>query len=110
MYAIRSYYDPAFPGEWAVPGSFVFVDRNPAELTGKELQAFGHGFLGVQSFGWSTLVEVAEIAEQEYRQVIDRLAEHFVERYGAPDLATALPAAREEASFAASICERNNFV
>jgi hypothetical protein len=99
------YTDPAVPGEWAVPGSFVFVDRNPAELTGKELQAFGHGFLGVQSFGWSTLVEVAEIAEQEYQQVIDRLAEHFVERYGAPDLATALPAAREEASFAASICE-----
>ncbi len=102
---IQVYTDPAVPGEWAVPGSFVFVDRNPAELTGKELQAFGHGFLGVQSFGWSTLVEVAEIAEQEYRQVIDRLAEHFVERYGAPDLATALPAAREEASFAASICE-----
>ena len=102
---IQVYTDPALPGEWAVPGSFVFVDRNPAELTGKELQAFGHGFLGVQSFGWSTLVEVAEIAEQEYQQVIDRLAEHFVERYGAPDLATALPAAREEASFAASICE-----
>lgn len=102
---IQVYTDPAVPGEWAVPGSFVFVDRNPAELTGKELQAFGHGFLGVQSFGWSTLVEVAEIAEQEYQQVIDRLAEHFVERYGAPDLATALPAAREEASFAASICE-----
>ncbi len=99
------YASPAVPGEWAVPGSFVFVDKDPARLTGKELQAFGHGFLGVQSFGWSTLVEVAEIAEQEYQRVIDRLAGHFVERYGAPDLATALPAAREEASFAASICE-----
>ena len=99
------YANPAVPGEWAVPGSFVFVDKNPAELANKELQAFGHGFLGVGSFGWSTLVEVAEIAEQEYRQVIGRLAEHFVEHYGAPDLATALPAAREEASFAASICE-----
>jgi hypothetical protein len=99
------YTNPAVPGEWAVPGSFVFVDKDAAELAGKELQAFGHGFLGVQSFGWSTLVEVAEIDEQEYQQVINRLAEHFVERYGAPDLATALPAAREEASFAASICE-----
>ena len=99
------YTNAAVPGEWAVPGSFAFVDKDPAELTGKELQAFGHGFLGVQSLGWSTLVQVAEIAEQEYQQVIDRLAGHFVERYGAPDLATALPAAREEASFAASICE-----
>lgn len=99
------YANPAMPGEWAVPGSFAFVDKDPRQLAGKELQAFGHAFLGVQSFGWSTLVEVAEIAEHEYQQVIDRLAGHFVERYGAPDFATALPAAREEASFAASICE-----
>lgn len=99
------YTNPAVPGEWAVPGSFVFVDKDPAEFGGKELQAFGHGFLGVESFGWSTLVEVAEIAEHEYQQIIDHLAQHFVEHYGAPDLATALPAAREEASFAASICE-----
>jgi hypothetical protein len=99
------YTNPAVPGEWAVPGSFVFVDKDPAELGGKELQAFAHGFLGVASFGWSTLVEVAEIAEHEYQQIIGHLAQHFVEHYSAPDLATALPAAREEASFAASICE-----
>lgn len=99
------YANPAVPGEWAVPGSFAFIDKDPTKLTGKELQAFGHGFLGIQSLGWSTLVEVAEIAETEYREVINRLAEHFVERYGAPDLATALPAAREEASFAVSICD-----
>ena len=101
------YVNPAVPGEWAVPGSFAFVDKDPAQLTGKDLQAFGHGFLGVDSFGWSTLVEVAEISNHEYERVIDRLAGHFVERYGAPDLATALPAAREEASFAASICEHD---
>ena len=95
----------ATPGEWAVPGSFVFVDKDPAELEGKVLQAFGHGFLGTESFGWSTMVEVAEISEFEYQGVIDRLAAYFVQSFGAPDIDTALPAAREEASFAASICD-----
>ncbi len=99
------YEAPAIPGEWAVPGSFAFLDVDPAALSGKQRQAFGHGFLGTESFGWSTLVQVAEISEQEYQAVIGRLAGCFVERYGAPDLATALPAAREEARFAASICE-----
>lgn len=99
-------YDrPAIPGEWAVPGSFVFLDDDQSRLTGKRLQAFGHGFLGTESFGWSTLVEVAEISENEYETVVDRLATHFVEHYGAPDIATALPAARDEANFAASICD-----
>lgn len=101
------YDKPATPGEWAVPGSFVFVDKEPTEVEGKLLQAFGHGFLGTETFGWSTLVEVAEISDSEYQSVIDRLAAHFVQNYGAPDVAAALPAAREEAGFAASICDHD---
>ena len=71
----------------------------------KALQAFTHGFLGTLSFGWSTLVEVGEIHEEEYEQLIRRLAEHFVARYGALSLEEALPVAKDEARFAASICE-----
>jgi hypothetical protein len=37
--------------------------------------------------------------------VVERLARHFVDHYGAPDLVTALPAARQEADHAASLCE-----
>jgi hypothetical protein len=99
------YENPADPGEWAVPGTFAFLDSDPAALSAKQQQAFGHGFLGTASFGWSTLVQVAEISNQEYQLVIDRLAAHFVEHHGAPDIAAALPAAREEASFAVSICD-----
>ncbi|MFQ5993879.1 MAG: DUF6505 family protein [Acidiferrobacterales bacterium] len=99
------YETPATPGEWAVPGSFVFLDADPSKLAGKRQQAFGHGFLGTESFGWSTLVEVAEISQAEYEAVVDRLAAHFVEHYGAPDMATALPTAREEAQFAVGICD-----
>lgn len=101
---VQIYERPAKPGEWAVPGSFVFLQKDPVQLSGKERQAFAHGFLGTESFGWTTLVQVAEIDVEDYEAVVKRLAAHFVERYGAPDLAAALPAAREEADFTASIC------
>ena len=95
----------ATPGEWAVPGSFAFLEIDPDKIDAKKRQAFDHGFLGTESFGWTTLVEVAEISESEYEAIVERLAAHFVEHYGAPDMAAALPTAREEADFAASICE-----
>ena len=48
----------AEPGEWAVSGAFVFSDADPAKLEGKARSAFRGGFLGVQSLGWSTLVQI----------------------------------------------------
>ena len=48
----------AEPGDWAVSGAFRFCDRHPAALTGKDRTAFRSGFLGVQSWGWSTLVQI----------------------------------------------------
>ena len=95
----------AEPGEWAVPGSFAFLGRDPGDFDNKEKLAFRSGWLGTESFGRATLSEVAEIGEAEFFQVVERLARHFVERYGAPGLAAALPAAREEADHAASLCE-----
>lgn len=94
----------AEPGEWAVPGSFAFADADPATLDGKDKQAFKSGWLGTESFGHSTLVEVAEIDEAAFFRIVERLARHFVETYGAPDLSAALPAARAEADDAAGLC------
>ena len=48
---------------------------------------------------------MAEIAPDELEAVIETLAQHFVERYGAPSLAAARPAAEAEAAFAGSLCE-----
>ena len=73
----------AEPGEWAVPAAFAFANTDQETLTGKARQAFSHGFLGTTGFGWTTLVEVAEI-----------------------DREAALPAAREEAAFAAGLCDQ----
>lgn len=101
----RVFERAADSGEWAVSGAFVFANREPETLTGKERQAFANGFLGTASFGWSTFVSVAEIDDTQYEGVVRALARHAVERCGAPDVEAALPAARDEAAFAASLCE-----
>ncbi len=95
----------AEPGEWAVPGGFVFTGADPGSLTGKTRQAFGTGWLGLDSLGWSSLVEVAEIDQAAYDTVVRRLAAIFVERYGAPDVLAAMAVAGEEAAYAAGLCE-----
>ncbi len=101
----KVYENTAIPGEWAVPGSFVFMNVDPGTLEGKEKQAFLHGFLGTESFGWATLVTIAEISDDEYQFVIESLTTYFMQNGGAPDRSAALKAAREEAGFAASLCE-----
>ena len=101
----RIYETAAAPDEWAVSGAFVFAAADPETLGGKQRQAFVRGFLGTASFGWSTFVAVAEISEAEFEQVVLALAGHAVDRYGAPDVEAALPAAREEADFAAGLCD-----
>lgn len=100
----RVFAAAAEPGEWAVSGGFVFADHDPQHLSGKERQAFAQGFLGTASFGWSSLVSVAEIEFAEYEAVIEALARHLFDAYAAPDMTAAREAAREEAEFAASLC------
>jgi len=100
----------AEPGEWAVTGSFAFLDDildgdGPGGLTRKQRQAFQHGFLGTGSFGWSTLVMVADASDAVVRSVTDALAQHFVDRHGAPSLAVARQVAEREVAFAASLCD-----
>src|SRR5690349_5168772 len=52
-------------GEWAVSGAFAFAHVDIAKLAGKARSAFRSGFLGIESLGWSTLVEVVEASEAE---------------------------------------------
>src|SRR5215475_8806433 len=90
---------PAEPGDWAVSGAFRFCDRDAARLSGKDRSAFRSGFLGVQSWGWSTLVQIVGASEEDRRALVELLAAQLVDRFGAPDLATARPAAEEEVAF-----------
>lgn len=95
----------AAPGEWAVPGGFEFADDDPAALTGKRLAAFRAGFLGLGSFGWSTLVEVVEASDADRTAAVAALAAHLRVAHGAPDAAAAQAAAAGEIGFAESLCE-----
>jgi Family of unknown function (DUF6505) len=95
----------AQPGELAVPGTFMFAGRDEAALSGKERQAFRAGFLGIDSFGWSTLVVVSEVTREERSTAVSRLAEGLVRTCGAPDEGAALPAAEEEIDFAETLCD-----
>jgi hypothetical protein len=86
--------------EWAVPGGFMFWDRNPETLTGRDRQAFRSGFLGLTSFGWSTLAVVVTASADERSAAVDSLARHLLDKHGAPDLAAARAAAEDEIAFA----------
>jgi hypothetical protein len=96
----------AEPGEWAVSGAFVFWDRDPAALEGKARSAFRGGFLGVNSLGWSTLVQIVEANEEDRKVVVDTLARRLITYFGAPDMDAAGIAAEEEVAFAESLCSQ----
>lgn len=95
----------AEPGEWAVPGSFVFWNRDPSAFEGKARTAFRGGLLGIASLGWSTLAQIVDADEADRMEAIDMLAQRLVESFGAPDLALARRAAEEEIGYASSLCD-----
>jgi len=90
----------AEPGEWAVSGAFVFWNEDAAQLEGKTRSAFR----GIDSLGWSTLVQIVEASEGDRATVVEQLAQQLVTQFGAPDIATARSAAEEEVAFAESLC------
>lgn len=94
----------ASPGEWAVPGTFLFWGRGADSLSRKEAIAFRSGFLGVSSFGHSTLVTVQDARPEERAEMVETLARQLVVHLGAPSLDAALPAAEEEVALAESLC------
>lgn len=95
----------AEPGEWAVSGAFRFADAEAAELSGQRLAAFRSGFMGLQTSGWSTLVQIVEAQEADRAALVEALAQYVLTRFGAPDLAAARAAAEDEVAFAASLCD-----
>jgi hypothetical protein len=95
---------PAEPGEWAVSGAFRFWGDDPEALQGKARSAFRNGFLGVQSWGWSTLAQIVEASEADRRALVDLLARQLIDKLGAPDAAAATRAAEEEVAFVETLC------
>jgi hypothetical protein len=95
----------AEPGEWAVSGAFAFWDVEPDTLNPKQRTALRAGFLGLGSFGWSTLCVVVEASAEERAQAVESLAAHLLAHFGAPSLEAARAAAEEEVAFAQALCD-----
>jgi Family of unknown function (DUF6505) len=94
----------AEPGEWAVPGAFMFAGVDPETLTGKARAEFRAGLLGIASLGWSTLAQIVEASEADRVAAVAILTKQLVEHFGAPSEAEAVTAAEEEIAFASSLC------
>ena len=99
------YERAAAAGEWAVPGAFEFWSAEPAALTGRGRQAFRAGFLGLTSFGWSTLVVAVPVTVEERASAVESLAHYLVRVHGAPDLASARAAAEEEVAVSIGLAD-----
>jgi hypothetical protein len=95
----------AEPGEWAVPGCFVFWNQDPSTFEGKKRSAFRGGLLGIASFGWSTLAQIVEARKEDHAEAVEMLAQRLMENFGAPNVTTARLAASEEIAYAASLCD-----
>lgn len=103
----RVFETPAEMGEWAISGAFEFSNFSDADLVGKARQAFANGWLGLETFGRASVVAVMPVTEAELDDLAQRLARHFVERYGAPGEAAAEPVAREELRHATDLCDEH---
>ncbi|MDQ2091141.1 DUF6505 family protein [Marimonas arenosa] len=95
----------AQPGEWAISGGFAFSNWEEGDLVGQQRQAFTNGWMGLESFGRATFVVVTPISEEDYAALIDGLAIHFVEAWGAPGFEAARPVAEEELGHMREMCE-----
>jgi hypothetical protein len=92
----KIFTNPAETGEWAIAGTFSYVDVDYSSLNSKEKIAYKSGWLGLGSFGQSTLVCVSEIKEFEHQQIIHQLSEYIFSQFGAPSMLDAEDAARLE--------------
>jgi hypothetical protein len=102
----RVFAQAAEAGEWAVTGTFAFVDATPGDMDNKTQLAFKSGWLGLGSFGFSTLVQISVVPEGDDEPAARALAAHLFEVYGAPDMLIAMTAAKSEIAYAASLCDQ----
>jgi len=95
---------PAEIGEWAIAGTFSFVDSDPTTWSKKQKLTFQSAWLGIGSFGYSTFVQATAIPSSEYEQLLLTLSAHLTDQYMAPNLEVATDAAKQEIDDMATLC------
>ena len=88
-------------------GTFSFYNIKPEDLKGKVKQAFSNGFLGCSTFGYSTLVSLVNINEDEIKKLQINLGQFLIDNYGAPSKEVAEKAASEEINFMLDLCKEH---
>ncbi len=101
---VEVYREAAEAGEWAIPGTFAFSNWSEDDLAGKAGEEFKHGWLGLTSFGRASVVAVCGITQAERDALVDLLAFHFTECWGAPHIEAARPVAEEEIAQMIEMC------
>jgi hypothetical protein len=96
---------PAEVGEWAITGTFAFVDSDPSNWSSKQQLAFRTAWLGIDSFGNSTFVQVVEMDTPEYEQAIQTLSTYLTDVYNAPSQEAAQQAAQQEIDDMVTMCD-----
>ena len=91
-------------GEWAISGAFEFSNDTSNSLKGKRKQSFVNGFLGLESYGRSTLVSISAIDQKNKALLSKKLANYFIEKYSAPNFEAANSVAEEEINFMIDLC------
>ena len=103
----RVFHSPARTGEWCISGGFEFSNWSEADLEGRAKQAFTNGWLGVETFGRVSFVAVTQIEPMEHDALVQALAQHFVDMYGAPSVEAARPVAEAEIAHMAELCDEH---
>mgnify|MGYP001234380533 CR=1 FL=1 len=96
---------PAEVGEWAITGTFAFVDSDPSDWSRKQQLIFRTAWLGIASFGHSTFVQATDISTQEFERALQTLAVYLVEEFNAPSQEAATLAARQEIDDMSTLCD-----
>ncbi|MGJ8602833.1 MAG: DUF6505 family protein [Marivita sp.] len=101
----RVFHSPARTGEWCISGGFEFSNWSEADLEGRAKQAFSNGWLGAETFGRVSFVAVTQIELSEREALVQAVAQHFVDLYGAPNVNAARPVAEAEITHMAELCD-----
>ncbi|MBM2323506.1 MULTISPECIES: DUF6505 family protein [Marivita] len=103
----RVFHSPARTGEWCVSGGFEFSNWSEGDLVGRAKQAFSNGWLGAETYGRVSFVAVTQMEPAEHEALVQGLAQHFVDMYGAPSIDAARPVAEAEIAHMAELCDEH---
>ena len=101
----KIYPQPSKHGEWAITGTFMFSNVDHNYWTKSEQIAFRDGWLGLETLGYSTFVQITSLSKKQKHIIIERIASIIHERFHPPSDQVAVEAATDELNDMIALCE-----